>query len=392
MHQPVSIYRPHSCSEMQHKYFISQTSLQERDILETENPPHMHTHEKPSDRPSNVFLISALQFPLIWDLTATSSASKTAEHLSHLNLNAEGWHTHISEHKWRRIRHGKRPQERKVRDSAPLSERSIIQCTHQMQLLQGARPQMWNASLALFPWPQKTELFVETAFSVLTNQTKPLTGSPPRTLRKDDVSVSSKQSWAPPGGRRRWMPSHISWTLKWWRQTSSEELWSMFHSRMVPPVHWCSTACSWCPLLLCLLLPLRHPGTTTALESSLFVHLHICAFPDVCLFLFSFIPLSFKKKKSGCNKERKQAVWALKGRNKKIKCEVGSAVEVSQGGCFVKAAQTGFSQTSLKAVLTRRCWQSEGGRTEGGQKGEGGEFENCIHTPTCAWVQKNRIL
>lgn len=26
LHQPVSIYRPHSCSELQHKYFISQTN------------------------------------------------------------------------------------------------------------------------------------------------------------------------------------------------------------------------------------------------------------------------------------------------------------------------------------------------------------------------------
>lgn len=119
---------------------------------------------------------------------------------------------------------------------------------------------------------------------------------------------------------------------------------------------------------------------------------HLCISRCLLVFVLFHSSLFQKKKKPGCNKERKQAVWALKGRNKKIKCEVGSAVEVSQGGCFVKAAQTGFSQTSLKAVLTRRCWQSEGGRTEGGQKGEGGEFENCIHTPTCAWVQKNRIL
>lgn len=53
---------------------------------------------------------------------------------------------------------------------------------------------------------------------------------------------------------------------------------------------------------------LSHPGITTVLESSLFVHLHICAFPDVCLFLFSLSLLKKTKTNADRNKERKQAV------------------------------------------------------------------------------------
>lgn len=157
--------------------------------------------KKPSNRPSDVFLISALQFPHI----ATSSASKTAEYLSRLNLNVDGRHTHTQTHTSQNT-YGEGSAMGKIHKEGrweiphlfwrdqPYS--ACIKCSRCRALGLRCEMHLWICLLD----PRKQNFLKRLHFwswILATNQTKALSMSPPRTVWKDDVilQVSLSAPW-----------------------------------------------------------------------------------------------------------------------------------------------------------------------------------------------------
>lgn len=223
------------------------------------------------------------KFPHIWEMMATSECWGAAD-------------THISKQIWRRIRHGKRPQ----REDGGRFHTSF---SHTVQAPNAAVS--GPSGVKCLPYqiltPENDELSKEAAFLALnvppTNPTKPLTGSLPRAVRNDDVSVLKVRSSA-----LWWHPVPIAFTntggrtLKWWCQTSSEELWSIFNSRMVSP----SALVPHCMQLVPLVV-LSAPAPQTSWDrhragvQPVGASAHLRIFRCLLVFVLSFIPWRGKK-------------------------------------------------------------------------------------------------
>lgn len=136
-------------------------------ILRT-NPEEMKADVKNlSDRPSDVFLISALQFPHIWEMIAKQNIHHTKTWM------LKGG-THVAQNTYEgRIHHGKCPQRRKVGDSPPLSERSVTASNEDTTGSSASDVECTSGPVSLTT--ENSEFFKENAFwswNFATNQNK----------------------------------------------------------------------------------------------------------------------------------------------------------------------------------------------------------------------------